>query len=147
MYRFVVKQQLRRTLSRLSEGDYEAVLEKFGPSTVFEVAGDHELGGERHGVADAREVFERIFERFPDLQVQPKAVVVNGPPWNTTVATRFTARATLPGGEPYRNEGMQFLRLRWGRVVEDRLYEDTTKLAAALDQIAERRSRATPAAA
>jgi hypothetical protein len=29
---------------------------------------------------------------------------------------------------------MQFLRLRWGRVVEDRLYEDTQKLAAVLER-------------
>jgi deazaflavin-dependent oxidoreductase (nitroreductase family) len=33
---------------------------------------------------------------------------------------------------------MQFLRLRWGRVVEDRLYEDTQRLVEALAYLAER---------
>jgi hypothetical protein len=30
---------------------------------------------------------------------------------------------------------MQFLRLRWGRAVEDYLYEDTQKLAAELEHL------------
>jgi hypothetical protein len=45
--------------------------------------------------------------------------------------------ATLPGGEAYENEGMQFLRLRWTAIAEDRLYEDTERLCAALRSIAD----------
>jgi ketosteroid isomerase-like protein len=82
-------------------------------------------------------VFERIFERFPDLALEPKSIVIGGPPWDTHVAVRFGVHATLAGGERYENEGMQFLRVRWGRVAEDRLYEDTQKLAHALARIAE----------
>jgi hypothetical protein len=37
-----------------------------------------------------------------------------------------------------RYEAMQFLRLRWGKVIEDRLYEDTYKLA---DELQQRLSR------
>jgi ketosteroid isomerase-like protein len=144
MYKFFVRQMVRRAYRQMSEGDYEAVLKQFGPATVFEFAGSHELGGERRGVTAIRPVFERIFDRFPDLRLEPHAIVVNGMPWNTTVAVRFRVRATV-NGEPYANEGVQFLRLSWGRVVEDRLYEDTQKLATALERIA--RSRATPAPA
>jgi ketosteroid isomerase-like protein len=43
--------------------------------------------------------------------------------------------ATLADGRPYANEGMQFMRLRWGKVLEDRLYEDTQAVARALDMI------------
>jgi hypothetical protein len=51
------------------------------------------------------------------------------------VATRFAVSATLPDGRPYTNEGMQYLRLRWGRAVEDYLYEDTKLLAAELERM------------
>lgn len=66
----------------------------------------------------------------------PLTITVSGWPWDTVAATRFSVRATLPGGAIYRNEGMQLLRLRWGRVVEGRLYEDTQLLAAALASLA-----------
>jgi ketosteroid isomerase-like protein len=134
MYRFIVKRLVRRSYRQLSSGNYEAVLKLFGPSSVFFFAGTHELGGERRGVAAVREVFRHIFARFPGLQLEPQEIVVSGAPWNTRVAVLFVVRATLSDGEPYRNEGMQFLRLRWGRVVEDRLYEDTQKLAAVLER-------------
>ena len=37
-------------------------------------------------------------------------------------------------GSVYQNDVMQFLRLRWGKVVEDHLYEDTYKLVNELQQ-------------
>ncbi len=145
MYRLIVRQILRKAYRAMSAGDYEYVVSKFGPASVFEFAGTHELGGERHGIDAVREVFQRMFDRFPDLRLEPKAIVVNGMPWNTVVAVRFVVSATV-AGEPYRNEGMQFLRLRFGRVVEDRLYEDTQKLAAALERVARERAELTAAA-
>jgi ketosteroid isomerase-like protein len=147
MYRFIVKQQIRRSYRHLSEGNYEAVLRRFGPSSIFLFAGTHELGGERRGVDAVRALFRRMFELFPGLRLEPQAIIVGGPPWNTSVAVRFDVRATLGGGERYCNEGMQFLRLRWGRVVEDRLYEDTQKLAATLERIARQGASTAPLAA
>ena len=145
MYRLIVKRILRGAYRQMSSGNYESVVKKFGPGSVFEFAGTHELGGERRGIDEVREVFQRMFDRFPDLRLEPKAILVNGMPWNTVVAVRFVVRATV-AGEPYRNEGMQFLRLRFGRVVEDRLYEDTQKLAAALERVAKERADLTAAA-
>jgi ketosteroid isomerase-like protein len=133
MYRFAVKQIVRRAYRQLSAGNYEPVLKMFGPTSIFVFSGTHALGGERRGVDEVREVFRLMFSLFPGLRLEPRSVVVNGWPWDTRVAVRFSVRATLKDGRPYANEGMQFLRLRWGRVVEDRLYEDTQKLAAALD--------------
>jgi ketosteroid isomerase-like protein len=137
MYRFIVKRLLHRSYARISRGEYEAVLEQFAPSVRFAFAGTSVLGGERRGIDEVRQWFELVFELFPGLWLEPQAVVVNGWPWNTVVATRFTVQATLGDGRPYSNEGMQFLRLRWGRVVEDRLYEDTQKLETELQRMAQ----------
>lgn len=145
MYRMVVRRILQKAYRQLSHGDYEAVLKSFDADAVFCFAGTHALGGELHGIAAIRGWFEQIFRYFPDLRLAPQAILVNGPPWNTLVATRFLVSATLPDGGPYANEGMQFMRLRWGRVIEDRLYEDTQALGQAMDVVMSGAAACAPA--
>jgi ketosteroid isomerase-like protein len=132
MYRMIVRRIATKAYRSLCAGDYESVVASFAPDAVLCFAGDHALGGRLEGVELVRLWFQRLFRLFPDLQFQPVAIAVSGMPWNTLVATRFVVQARLPSGQPYRNEGMQYMRLRWGRVVEDRLYEDTQALVAAL---------------
>jgi len=132
MYKLIVKRIVHRTFARLSQGDYEAVVKQFGPDSRFLFSGEHELGGERVGQDAVREWFRQMLELFPGIRIEPREVVVNGWPWNTVVATHLEISATLADGRPYRNEGMQLLRLRWGRVVEDLIFEDTLMLDAEL---------------
>ena len=132
MYKLIVKQIVRRTFRRLSAGDYERVVRQFGPESRFVFSGDHRLGGERRGQAAVRAWFGEMLRLFPGIRIEAQDVVVNGWPWNTVVATHLAISATLEDGRPYRNEGMQLLRLRWGRVVEDLIFEDTLKLDTAL---------------
>jgi len=138
MYKLIVKQIVRRTFRRLSSGDYETVVKQFGPGSRFLFAGEHALGGERHGQEAVREWFRRMLALFPGIRIEPQDIVVNGWPWNTVVANHLMVSATLADGRPYRNEGMQLLRLRWGRVVEDLVFEDTLKLDAELRRMSER---------
>jgi len=42
---------------------------------------------------------------------------------------RFEDRIPIPGGGEYRNEGMEYLRIRWGKTREQRVYLDTQKVA------------------
>jgi ketosteroid isomerase-like protein len=140
MYKLIVKRIVRRAFARLSEGDYEPVVRQFGPQSRFLFAGDHALGGERRGQDAVRDWFRQMLGLFPGIRIEPQDVVVNGWPWNTVVATHLSISATLPDGRPYRNEGMQLLRLRFGRVVEDLIFEDTLKLDAEL----KRRGQAQP---
>jgi ketosteroid isomerase-like protein len=136
MYKFIVKRIVRRTFGRLSQGDYEAVVRQFGPDSRFLFSGAYELGGERRGPDAVREWFRHMLGLFPGICIEPRDVVVNGWPWNTVVATHLVISATLADGRPYRNEGMQLLRLRWGRVVEDLIFEDTLKLDQELRRMA-----------
>ena len=135
MYKLIVKRTVRRTFGRLSAGDYEAVVRQFGPDSRFLFSGDHVLGGERRGRDAVRGWFQEMLALFPGIRIEPRDVVVNGWPWNTTVATHLAISATLADGRRYRNEGMQLLRLRWGRVVEDLIFEDTLKLDAELKRM------------
>jgi ketosteroid isomerase-like protein len=132
MYKAIVRLLARRTFARLSRGELDRFLPLFTASSVFCFHGDHTLGGELRDPDAVRALFERIFRLFPGIGIEPVAIAVNGWPWNTLVATRFIVRADLADGSQYRNEGMQYLRLRFGKIVEDRLYEDTKALVDAL---------------
>jgi ketosteroid isomerase-like protein len=132
MYKLMIRRIVRRTLARLSKGEYEHIVSKFRPQSRFMFAGEHELGGERRGPEAAREWFRHMLRRFPGIQIVPREIIVNGWPWNTVVATHLVISAPRPGGREYRNEGMQLLRLSWGRIVEDVIFEDTLALDAEL---------------
>jgi hypothetical protein len=71
---------------------------------------------------------------LPGLRLTLADLVVVGWPWNTTVVARLTVTATLADGTPYANEAIQWIRLRWGRMIDDYVLEDTARLAAALRQ-------------
>jgi ketosteroid isomerase-like protein len=142
MYKAIVRSQVRRGFRELSRGNFDHVLRSFADDGRLQMMGSHGLGGERVGRAEVEEWFAEVGRLFPDLRIEAETIVVNGPPWNMRVATRFRVSATLADGGRYENEGMQFLRLRMGKAVEDRLYEDTHVLADAID-----RQRAAAAAA
>ena len=145
MYKLIVKRIVRRKFAALSRGHYEPILGQFRPDSRFLFAGDHALGGERRGQEAVREWFRDMLGRFPGIRIEPVDVVVNGWPWNTVVANHLVVSATLADGRPYTNEGMQLLRLRWGRVVEDLIFEDTLKLAAELNRMDGGRAEAVAA--
>jgi len=138
MYRLIVRRNVRKAFAGLSRGDYEPVVRQFGPGSRFVFAGDHALGGERMGQDEVREWFRDMLGRFPGIRIEPVDVLVNGWPWRTVVASHLVITTTLPDDSPYRNEGMQLLRLRWGRVVEDLIFEDTLALDAVLRRFARR---------
>jgi ketosteroid isomerase-like protein len=132
LYSWIVRRNVRRGFQRLSDGAYERVLQQFAPDVVFSFAGTHPLGGERRGVARVRDWFALLYRTFPGIRFDVRAMLVAGWPWDSRVATHFAVSAPRPNGSTYRNEGVQLVRLRWGRIVEDRLYEDTQLLASEL---------------
>ncbi len=83
-----------------------------------------------------REGFRQFYTYFPGIQFTVHQVIVQGWPWNTLAVTRFSVAAPRIDGSVYNNEAIQLVRLRWGRVVEDRLYEDTHKLEQELQKAA-----------
>ena len=126
------------------------LLRQFNSQVLFSFAGPAPLGGERRGVEAVREWFQRVFSYFPGLQFTVQQVIVQGWPWNTLIATRLSIAAPRADGSTYQNEAMQFLRLRWGKVVEDHLNEDTFKLDIELqkrlgiEEIGEREMQSIP---
>lgn len=135
MYRTLVRRRVRHGFRLLSTGRLDALAAQFARGAVFVFPGEHRLAGERHGPAEIRAWFEDMRRALPEFRLVPREIVVEGAPWRTRVATHFDVVATLADGSAYRNEGMQFLEIRWGRVHQDRLFEDTQIVAAALERV------------
>jgi ketosteroid isomerase-like protein len=142
MYHAFVRRRVRHGFQLVSSGQIDAVVAQFADDAVFAFPGEHAMAGERRGHAAIRDWFEETRRLFPDFRLVAKTIIVEGGPWRTRVGTRFEVFATFPDGSPYRNEGMQFLEIRWGRIRQDRLFEDTQIVADALKRV-----RATKTAA
>ena len=131
MLRAIVASQVRKGYGRVSAAEFDELLKGFVDDAVFQMMGEHPLGGERRGKAAIREWFDEMHRLFPDLKLEPITVVASGPPWNMHAATRFRVTSAQAN---YANEGIQFMHLRWAKVVEDRLFEDTQLLTEAIER-------------
>ncbi len=78
---------------------------------------------------DARRIrcwFERFRRLLPNPRFEIERLVISGPLWNQCLASHTVIRSTVDG-EPYENQFGHFLRLRWGKVVDDLIIEDTQR--------------------
>lgn len=135
VYHTIVRTKVRRLWARIAEtGDFKLAVALAAPDVRFRFVGDPPFGAELRGRDEFARWFEQAQENLPGLRLRPTDIVVKGWPWNTTVVVRLTISATLADGTAYSNEGVQWVRLRWGRMVDDYVLEDTARLAAALER-------------
>ncbi|MGF6887444.1 ketosteroid isomerase-like protein [Nocardia sp. GAS34] len=140
MYHAIVRFLVRRTWRRTGSGDHDAAVSMAAPDVHFRFLGDTPLGADVRGREAFRDWFTRFDRLLPGVRLELVDVVAGGWPWNTKVAVHLRASATLADGTPYRNTAMQWITLRWGRLVDDLVLEDTLTLQRALDaqQLAQR---------
>jgi ketosteroid isomerase-like protein len=132
MYRAIVRAIARRTWRRIQAGDHEAAVSMAAPDIRFRFVGDTALGADVRGRRAFRAWFEKFNELLPGLRLSLVDVVVGGWPWDTTLVVQLRVTGTLPDGTPYENLAIQWAKLRWGRLVDDLVLEDTLKLNSAL---------------
>jgi ketosteroid isomerase-like protein len=130
----IVAYKARATWRRIAAGELDAAADMADADMRFRFVGDTALGADLRGKDAFLTWFRAARERLPGLTFEVRDVLVGGWPWDTRVAVRLAISAPLPDGGTYRNEGVQWLRLRWGRMVDDWVLEDTIALQRALDQ-------------
>ena len=135
MYRMIVASRARATWRRIATGEIEAAAEMADADMRFRFVGDTALGADLRGKDAFLAWFLAVSEHLPGLTFQVQDILVGGWPWNTRAAVRLAISAPLPDGTTYRNEGVQWLRLRWGRMIDDWVLEDTIALQRALNQL------------
>lgn len=128
LYRWFVRKQAFALWDRLSDQRIDEI--PIADDVHFVYLGDHPLATELHG-ADAMRDWLRseLFRRLPGLRFEVEDILVEGGPWSTRMATRYAANRN--GELVYR--GVQFTRIVWGKLVEERVLPDTSALSAALE--------------
>jgi ketosteroid isomerase-like protein len=127
MLSWLVGRLVRRGFRRLNAGDPSVALGMFAADAPFIFPGHHSFAADVDDPAQVRAWFDRFVALRPHVDVID--VLASGTPWNLRVGVRFADRIERPGGIHYENEGMQYLRLRWGRVQLDQLFLDTQAVA------------------
>lgn len=128
IYAATTRGLLRRTATRLMDGDVGALLRFYSENAELAFPGDSSWGRVYRG----RSEIEGFLRRFlaAGLRGETHDVLVNGPPWDTRIAIRFTDHARSDDGNlVYANRAIIFMRARWFRIVSEEVYEDTQKVA------------------
>jgi ketosteroid isomerase-like protein len=120
----ITRHQYLKGLAALERGDLDSLLEQFDPSCVFHFVGDSPLGAHLSTPDDLRRWFERFRRLLPNPRFEIQRFVVSGPPWHQHLAAHVLIASTI-NGEPYQNQFAHFLTLRWAKVIDDLVVEDT----------------------
>jgi ketosteroid isomerase-like protein len=140
MYRLIVKKKVLTLFSEANHGNWAAVVDNLAPAFRYRFVGETPLGGTRTTHAAMRLWFERLYRLFPGSQFAPQNIVVQGPPWATTIMTYVKIQGTAPKADglvaPYENEFMQLMHLKWGRITSVLTLEDTQRFVNALPALA-----------
>lgn len=126
----------RRGLGQVERGEFDALLRTFDRRCRFRFAGDSPLGADLSSPREIRSWFERFRRLLPEPRFEIQSAVVSGPPWRQRLASHVVIRSTV-GGEPYENQFAQFLTLRWGKVTDDLVLEDTQRWERAVGRLAQ----------
>jgi len=124
-----------RGLAAVERGDFDQVLAQFRPDCELVFVSRTSLGARLSGKADLRRWFERFRRLLPDPLFDVQRLVIGGPVWDQRIAAHVIIRSHV-ASEPYENQFAQFLTLRWGKVAEDLILEDTATWEAASRRLA-----------
>jgi ketosteroid isomerase-like protein len=89
----------------------------------FVFPGRNSFAGTVRGKAGLAAWLARFASMRPEFRVHD--VVVSGAPWNMRVAVRFSDAI----GDDYRNEGIEYLRLRRGKLFSIEVFLDTETIS------------------
>jgi ketosteroid isomerase-like protein len=120
---------IRRNLAALRRGDPGPLLAGYADDAVLVFPGTSSWGGEHRG----KPAIEAFLRRYLAAGIVGHAhdIVVNGPPWRTTVCMLFLDQAVDDvGNVVYENRAIVLGRVVWGKIVYHEDFEDTHKAEA-----------------
>lgn len=138
MYRMLVARITRRSILTLVSGRGTWPLRLLADDVRFRFPGASSWAASTASSGDMARWIRDFAALRPSYEVLD--VVVTGPPWNTRIAVRLRDGV----GDDYVNEGMQYIRMRWGKLTFEQVYLDTEAVTVSEEHHPERR-RPTPA--
>jgi hypothetical protein len=145
MLSWLVRPMLLKNLAKLNGGDAGPSLRMDAPDVHFRFPGESSWAAELHTAEQHAAWVARFVEA--GIQLEPDQVVAQGPPWHMTLCVRGVSFLNgQDGARIYPNRFVMWGHLRWGRLKDYEVYEDT-QTTARLDTFlaASDRSSAAPA--
>jgi ketosteroid isomerase-like protein len=131
MLSWLTKKLISFVMARTRAGDIKPTLLLDAGDVRFVFPGDNSWSGEYLGKDQHRTWLERLVR--VGVKTEPDEVAVSGFPWRMTVCIRGRSWLDSPEGERiYDNRFVIWGKLRWGKLYDYEVYEDTQK-AKALD--------------
>jgi hypothetical protein len=122
VYRWLVARITRWAVLELVRGRSRLPLRLMAPDIRFRFPGTSSYAADTATSAELTAWIDRFAALRPDYEILD--VLVAGPPWNTRIAVRLSDRI----GDDYTNEGIQYLQMRWGKMVNDEVFLDTERV-------------------
>jgi ketosteroid isomerase-like protein len=153
MYKATARWMIRRSISKLNDGDYCPTLAMFADDATLAFPGDNTWANQHRPTKRGRDAFathrgrdeiEAFLKRYvgEHIHMVVDDILVNGPPWNARAAVRVHHWVDGPDGDDaYSNRAVLFVTTVWGKVRDQEDYEDTERVAAFDRALAERTER------
>lgn len=128
MYRWLIGRVTRRVYAGVAEGDLRFATALLAEDAHFRFPGRNPFAADHRSRHDISHWMQRFAHFRPQFEFHD--VIASGPPWNIRACILFTDRiGDRDDPNPYVNEGVCFIRIRWGRVTEERVFLDTQAVA------------------
>ncbi len=134
MYHYIVKNLVRKSFQLLNERKFDELTKPLAQDVKHSFAGDHALGGVRHDLVAFKAWLERLGRIMPRLQINIVDIIIKGWPQNTLAIVRWVGTSTLNNGDPYLNKGVHFITIKWGKLTELEVYEDSQAVSSGLEK-------------
>jgi ketosteroid isomerase-like protein len=121
---WIAGKMIARNMRAMREGDLGPTVAMYADDVRFRFPGDSSFAP---GAGDKQELEEwlRRFIRL-GLQIYPDDVALSGFPWKQTIAVRGHVHLDDPDdGRVYENRYVIWGQIRWGKLREYEVYEDT----------------------
>jgi len=124
VYAWLVGRMTRTGYAQAVGGQPKMLMTLAADDVEFVFPGENSFGARLEGKEDLASWMARFASLHPDFRIHD--VVVSGPPWNMRVAVRFSDAI----GADYRNEGLEYLRVRRGKLRSIEVCLDTERISA-----------------
>jgi ketosteroid isomerase-like protein len=126
MQSWLAKRLISFLMKRTRDGDIRPTLMFDAPDVTLTFPGQNSWSGEHRGKDEVGRWLRRL--TAVGIQTFPDEVIATGFPWRTTVCVRgHDFLHDADGALVYENRFVIWGRMKWGRLVEYEVYEDTHK--------------------
>lgn len=129
MLNWLAKRLVQRGFDAMNAGDPTWAMSMMADDARLVFPGTSTWGGEYRGKAAMERFARRCIAQGIKYRVHD--VLIKGPPWNMTLVYMISDEARDASGHIiYQNRAMEYCKLRWFKIVDAEVFEDTERTAA-----------------